>query len=90
MKRVLFVQRSVNPPGGGNAIAAWMLQALTPDHDVTLLCSEPPRWDDINAYYGTALGADLPRVRLVNRTLARLPLQLGASPAPRRSRQQAT
>ena len=28
MKRVLLVQPSMQPPGGGNGVAAWMLQAL--------------------------------------------------------------
>ena len=31
MKRVLLVQPSMQPPGGGNGVAAWVLQALVAD-----------------------------------------------------------
>ena len=30
MKRVLIVQPSLQPPGGSNAVASWMVQALAP------------------------------------------------------------
>ena len=32
--RILIVQRSLSPPGGGNAVAAWMVHALAGEHDV--------------------------------------------------------
>ena len=32
MKRVLLVQPSMQPPGGGNGVAAWVLQALLAEH----------------------------------------------------------
>ena len=32
MKRVLLVQPSMQPPGGGNGVAAWVLQALVAEH----------------------------------------------------------
>lgn len=36
-KRVLIVQPSLQPPGGGNAVAAWVLEALRDDCEVSLL-----------------------------------------------------
>lgn len=53
--RVLLVQRSLSPPGGGNAVAAWMLHALAGRHQVdTLTLSE---WSpaQTNAFYGTSI-----------------------------------
>jgi len=35
--RLLFVQPSLQPPGGGNGVAAWMLQALKDDYDITVV-----------------------------------------------------
>jgi glycosyltransferase involved in cell wall biosynthesis len=55
MKRVLMVQPSMNPPGGGNSVAAWMLEALRSDHRITLLTWEIPRLEAINRFYGTSL-----------------------------------
>jgi glycosyltransferase involved in cell wall biosynthesis len=54
--RALFVQPTLRPPGGGNGVAAWMIQALAADYDVTLLA-----WSvdiaGINRHFGTALDA---------------------------------
>lgn len=54
-KRVLLVQPSLQPPGGGNGVAAWVLQALVPDHDVTVLSWRPVEIDPINRFFGTQL-----------------------------------
>lgn len=54
-KRLLFVQPSLQPPGGGNSVAAWMIQALRDDYDVTVLSWVPIDIDEINRYYGTTL-----------------------------------
>ena len=53
--RILLVQRSLNPPGGGNAVAAWMVHALAGTHDVSTMTAS--RWDAArtNAFYGTAI-----------------------------------
>jgi glycosyltransferase involved in cell wall biosynthesis len=53
--RVLVVQPSLQPPGGGNAVAAWMIQALVKRHDVSVLTWRPIELDSVNAYYGTAI-----------------------------------
>src|SRR5262249_61339177 len=55
MARILFVQPSMQPPGGGNGVAAWMLQALADRHRVTVLTCK--RWEPeaIDAVFGTRL-----------------------------------
>jgi glycosyltransferase involved in cell wall biosynthesis len=55
MKRVLLVQPSMQPPGGGNGVAAWALQALVPDHHVTVLSWRPVEIAPINRFFGTDL-----------------------------------
>lgn len=54
-RRVLLVQPSLQPPGGGNGVAAWMLQALAGVHRVTVLSWTPVDVDDINRFFGTTL-----------------------------------
>lgn len=53
--KILFVQPSVSPPGGGNGVAAWMLEALAPRADVTLLSMAPFKAEETDRYYGTHL-----------------------------------
>ena len=55
MKRVLLVQLSLQPPGGGNGVAAWALQALVPEHHVTVLSWQPVEIEPINRFFGTTL-----------------------------------
>lgn len=55
MKSVLMVQPSMNPPGGGNGVAAWMIEALKSEHRIALLTWEVPRLEAINRFYGTSL-----------------------------------
>ena len=55
MRRVLLVQPSLQPPGGGNGVAAWMLQALSGEHHVTTLSWRPVEVDSINRFFGTSL-----------------------------------
>jgi glycosyltransferase involved in cell wall biosynthesis len=57
MRRVLLVQPSLQPPGGGNGVAAWMLQALAPVHRVTVLTWHPLDVDSIDRFFGTSLGS---------------------------------
>ena len=45
----------MQPPGGGNGVAAWMLQALSADHDVTVLSWWPVDVAPINRFFGTTL-----------------------------------
>lgn len=55
MKSVLLVQPSMQPPGGGNGVAAWVLQALVPVNRVTVLSWRPVEIDPINRFFGTHL-----------------------------------
>ena len=45
----------MQPPGGGNGVAAWVLQALVPVHRVTILSWRPVEIDPINRFFGTHL-----------------------------------
>lgn len=71
-RRVLVVQPSINPPGGGNAVACWMIEALRADHEVTLLTRAEPDFARVNRVFGTALSASDMQVELVPVTGARL------------------
>src|SRR5208283_3224712 len=57
MKRILFVQPVVAPPGGGEGLGAWMIEALKRDHRLTLLTWKPVDFEDVNRYFGTELRA---------------------------------
>ncbi len=80
MKSVLVVQPSLQPPGGGNLLAAWLIEALKGDHAVTLLTWWPVDLDEINCHCGTSLAeSDVARLRVsaLTRALCRvLPLPL--------------
>lgn len=54
-RRVLLVQPSLQPPGGGNSVASWTLQALVPDHDVLVVSWRPVDVGPINRFFGTDL-----------------------------------
>jgi glycosyltransferase involved in cell wall biosynthesis len=55
VRRVLLVQPSLQPPGGGNGVAAWVLQALVRQHRVTVLSWNPVAVEPINRFFGTSL-----------------------------------
>jgi glycosyltransferase involved in cell wall biosynthesis len=57
-KRVLIVQRSLSPPGGGNAVAAWMVHALAGVHDVATVTASAWSAAETNAFYGTSIPGD--------------------------------
>jgi len=54
-RRVLIVQSTLRPPGGTQAVAAWMVEALKGTCDVGLACWEPPVFADVNRAYGTTI-----------------------------------
>jgi glycosyltransferase involved in cell wall biosynthesis len=82
MRRVLIVQPSLQPPGGGNGVAAWMLQALCQVHRVTVLSWTPVDVEPINRFFGTSLRPShfdrivLPRTWATLLDAAPLPLAL--------------
>ncbi|MEP6784058.1 MAG: glycosyltransferase [Acidobacteriota bacterium] len=53
--RILLVQRSLRPPGGGNAVAAWMVHALAGHHDIATLTAAAWNTSETNAFYGTSI-----------------------------------
>jgi glycosyltransferase involved in cell wall biosynthesis len=55
MKRVLLVQPSLQPPGGSNGVASWVLQALVAEHKVTVLSWQRVEVEPINRFFGTHL-----------------------------------
>jgi len=54
-RRILLVQVSLQPPGGGNGVAAWFLQALAREHRVTVLSWRPVDVAPIDRFFGTSL-----------------------------------
>lgn len=78
--RVLVVQRSLRPPGGGNAVAAWMLHALADRHEVSTLTATSWSPAETNAFYGTSIPADRVSRRVIPPPLswlARMPEHRG-------------
>ena len=55
MKKILLVQSSLQPPGGANGIAAWILESLKRDYSLSVLTWSPVKVASINRYYGTSL-----------------------------------
>ncbi len=79
-RKVLMVQGSLQPPGGGNGVAAWILQALRGRCELTVVMVGAVDLQAVNRHFGTTLAADdftVVTVRsLVWRLLDRLPLRL--------------
>lgn len=78
--KILFVQPTINPPGGGELVAAWLVEALKDEHELTLLSFDRPRLHDCNRHFGTTLAARDFRVELAWpaawRVLGRWPLRV--------------
>jgi len=62
--RVLVAHPYVYPSGGGNSVAAWALQALRDEYDVTLATLGPVDYESVNRSFGTSLHMDDFRIRL--------------------------
>lgn len=60
--RVLILQTSLSPSGGGAGVAAWAIEALAEDYAVDLLTWRPLDLAAVNRYYGTRLDASSCRV----------------------------
>lgn len=73
MRRVLFVQPSLQPPGGGGGVSAWALQALVTRYRVTVLSWQPVDVAPINRFYGTHLAASDFDTIVVPRAITYLP-----------------
>ena len=70
--RILFVQPSLQPPGGGNGVAAWMIRALRREHELTVLTWANVDLDAVNRHFGTDLGPGDARFERVHQGFARL------------------
>ena len=57
MKRVLVLQQSIEPPGGGNGLGAWVLEALKREFEVSHLSWIPMDLGLTNRFWGTSLDA---------------------------------
>jgi hypothetical protein len=53
---VLVAHPYLHPAGGGNSVAAWALEALRDEFDVTLATLGPVNCEALNRNFGTALG----------------------------------
>ncbi len=82
-REILIVHPDLRPPGGGNAVASWAIQALAARHRVTVLSWHPTALDEVNRFYGTSLTegdfrwVQPPRaLRVVRDALTRVPSPL--------------
>jgi len=57
-KRLLITAYSIQPPGGGNAVGAWVLQALRRDYRLTLLSWDACDLTAVNRHSGTSLAPE--------------------------------
>lgn len=71
-KRVLVAHPRVTGSGGGNAVAAWVLQALRDRFDVSLATLQPLDYADLNRNWGTSLRRGDVRVHVAPPRYARL------------------
>jgi glycosyltransferase involved in cell wall biosynthesis len=54
-KKILLIQSEMQPSGGANAVKTWMIEALIPYYDITVLSWFPVDLDSVNRYYGSDL-----------------------------------
>lgn len=54
-RKILFLQTNMHPRGGATAVAAWMLETLKLEYDITLLTADPVDWHTVNFFYGTSI-----------------------------------
>ena len=57
-KKVLLAHPDIAPPGGVQGLAAYVLQALQGEYDISIACYRPPAYNTLNRYFGTALQAE--------------------------------
>ncbi len=56
-KRILIVVSRLEPPGGGEGVLAWIIEALKNDYRLTVLTWTPPDLEGLNRFFGTDLCA---------------------------------
>lgn len=77
VKKILFVQHTVSPPGGGPGVGAFMLDVLKNYGAIKLLTLEPFRAQAIDDYYGTELAAADIEPIIIQDPLLQLTARLG-------------
>jgi glycosyltransferase involved in cell wall biosynthesis len=78
-KKALMIQPSLQPPGGGQSVCAWTLQALKGGYDLSVLSWRPVDLAPVNHFFGTSLTAGDMTFYTVNPVLARF---LDSLPTP--------
>lgn len=71
-RKILFLQTNMHPRGGATAVAAWILETLKDEYDVTLLTAEPVDWHTVNFFFGTSIGQRDVSIIVLNATLRAL------------------
>ncbi len=56
-KRILVIHPDMRATGGGNVVAAYAIEALKREYDVTVLSWSPADLEALNRFYGTSLRA---------------------------------
>jgi glycosyltransferase involved in cell wall biosynthesis len=81
VKRVLVVQPSFQPPGGGNGVAAWIVEALRSEHRLAMFTWGRPDFAAVDRFFGTNLAAEKFELHMVPAPVRgafdRVPLPLG-------------
>ncbi len=67
--KVLFICHDLDPNGGDRVVAAWMLQALAPLYDVTILTWAQPDLAALDKAFGTAISGLPFEVRTPSRAM---------------------
>lgn len=67
-----MVHPSLDPPGGGNCVAAWVIEALREHHRLTVLAWKAPDLERVNDYFGTSLENGDFELELIPRAVRRL------------------
>jgi glycosyltransferase involved in cell wall biosynthesis len=57
MKRILIVASKLEPPGGGEGLLAWIIEALKRDYRLTVLSWTRPDLEELNRFFATDLCA---------------------------------
>jgi glycosyltransferase involved in cell wall biosynthesis len=70
-KKILMIQPNLQPPGGGQSVCAWILQALKGSYDLSVLSWRPVDLAPINHFFSTSLAAGDISFHTVNPILRR-------------------
>ena len=61
----MLVHPKMGPPGGGEGVGAWAIEALRADYDITVVCWRAPDREGLNRHFGTSLREGDYRVHVV-------------------------